>query len=472
MARKTKTVTPGASTNLTPPALPDHYDGSMETTGKYLVLFREDAVDSAKAMIKDIAGLTHLAMVADFDSDDEFDAEAASNAPGILFPEIGVAVLSGDPTQIGSLSIAAEGDGDRGILAVEPERIVHVMMEPGWVGAMSDPEPSTPSLTYLRGYRDAINHIYEQLATGGGAGAVAADPAVAAAFLDDAISTWGLKATRVVTSRFSGRGIRVAVLDTGFDSTHPDFVGRSVTMKSFVAGEPPQDGHGHGTHCIGTSCGPLRSTFGRRYGIAHRASIFAGKVLSNGGSGSDSGILAGIEWALTNRCQVVSMSLGASVGVGQPFSVVFESVARRCLQAGTIIIAAAGNTSRGANGRRLNPPNPVSHPANCPSIMAVAAVDSQLGIAPFSDGGINPNGGGVDIAGPGVDVYSSWPMPTRSRTISGTSMATPHVAGIAALLSEARGLTGNTLAQALTGTALRLNLPSRDVGAGLAQAPQ
>jgi len=115
----------------------------------------------------------------------------------------------------------------------------------------------------------------------------------------------------------------------------------------------------------------------------------------------------------------------------------------------------------------------VDRPANCPSILAVAAVDSRLGIAPFSCGGINPDGGGVDLAGPGVNVYSSWPMPTRYRTISGTSMATPHVSGIAALWLEARGLdtTAEALWQLLVANAQRLPLPARDVGTGLVQAP-
>jgi subtilisin len=122
----------------------------------------------------------------------------------------------------------------------------------------------------------------------------------------------------------------------------------------------------------------------------------------------------------------------------------------------------------------------VNRPANCPSIMAVAAVNSSLGIAPFSAGEINPNGGGVDIAAPGVAVFSSWPdpatvpgLPARYHTIDGTSMACPHVAGIAAMWLEARGAgtTAQALWQLLTGNARRLTLPSRDVGAGLVQAP-
>jgi subtilisin len=118
------------------------------------------------------------------------------------------------------------------------------------------------------------------------------------------------------------------------------------------------------------------------------------------------------------------MSLGAPVQPGQTFSRVFENAARRAVAAGTLIIAAAGNESH-----RPAVIAPVGHPGNCPSIVAVAAIDAQTRIASFSCGGINPQGGQVDIAGPGVQVRSTWPRPALYNTISGTSMATPHVAG-------------------------------------------
>ena len=454
-----------------------------EFTGRYLVLLRDDGVKEGLQAIKDVSGLKEVCNAADYGSAAVEMAEA-DQAEVFILDKLKVAVVDADPSQLGGLQAAATEDG--AILAVEPERMMY---------ALSDPVVSQFPYEYLRGYKDAVNHLFAQLTPGVTAETGAS--AVAAAFADDARFTWGLYASGVHKSRFSGRGIRVAVLDTGMDLDHPDFVGRVVPAqtRSFIAGQSVNDLNGHGTHCIGTSLGFQQLAGGmRRYGCAFRGEIFVGKVLSNAGSGNDSGILAGINWAITNQCRVISMSLGALVQPGEPFSKVYENVAQRALRSnpGTLIVAAAGNDSGipGTNNR-FEPPRPVSRPANCPSIMAVAALNSSLGIASFSNGGINPTGGGVDIAAPGQAVFSSVPVPfpasvqpihpiTRPvawpesyHTISGTSMACPHVAGIAALWLEARGAStsAQSLWQLLTGNARRLTLPSRDVGAGLVQAP-
>jgi subtilisin len=383
-------------------------------TGRSLVLFAQDGAERGVAALGTATGLTVASATAT-------GADLAA-AQAFLFQRLGVAIVAASPEEIRQA-------GDTGaILAIEPERTVFALEVPS-------PDPRLP---------------------GGGAA------------VDESQATWGVQAVGAAGSAHSGRGVGIAVLDTGFDDTHPDFAGRDLTMRSFVAGEPARDAHGHGTHCVGTATGPQHPATGPRYGIAHEARIFAGKVLADDGSGMDAQILAGINWAVENGCAVISMSLGAPTRPGQAYSQVFEQAARRALGAGALIVAAAGNESK-----RPAPPAPVGHPANCPSILAVAALDAELGIAPFSNRGLNPNGGQVDVAGPGVDVLSSWPMPTRYRTLSGTSMATPHAAGVAALLAQANpDSRGAALGMLLTGTARRLpDLPSADVGAGLVQAP-
>ena len=145
----------------------------------------------------------------------------------------------------------------------------------------------------------------------------------------------------------------------------------------------------------------------------------------------------------------------------------YETVGSRALDRGRLIIAAAGN-----NAERPDNPGFVGVPANSPSIMAIAAVNSASVPANFSARSGDVDGGRIDLAGPGVKVFSSWPMPNRYNSISGTSMATPHVAGIAALWCEATGYTGRELWTVLVQNALPLDVPTVDVGAGFVQAPQ
>jgi subtilisin len=388
---------------------PDFTAHEPETTGRFLVVFHSDAISEGMDELSQRADVNLVSAAADVSA-----VEEAPQADGIVFEQLGVAVLATPPER--SDSIMAAADAAQTVLAVEPERVVYA---------------TSSSFT-------------------------------------DADLTWGLQAVNVSASHATGRDVGVAVLDTGFDLQHPDFAGRNVTTDSFVPGEAVQDGHGHGTHCIGTSCGPRDGVPRPGYGVATEANIFAGKVLNNEGRGSDQSILAGIEWAIRNKCRVVSMSLGGRVQPGDSPSVVFERVARRARRKGTLIIAAAGNDSDREGGFIA----PVSHPANCESIVAVAALNSSLEVASFSNGSSSAAGGEVNIAGPGVAVHSSWPMPRRYRTISGTSMATPHVAGVAALFAELNpDATADELLRLILNAARSLPLPASDVGAGLVQAP-
>jgi subtilisin family serine protease len=253
--------------------------------------------------------------------------------------------------------------------------------------------------------------------------------------------------------------------------THPDFQNRKIVSKSFVE-DAIQDVSGHGTHCAGTAAGPLSPIDSRRYGIAYDAELYIAKVFPNeeNSGATENDIIQAMEWAIKSGCHIISMSLGSPTSPGDTYSRVYEAVARRALNRGTLIIAAAGNESQ----RETGVVNPVAIPASSPSIMAVAAVaaiDSGLQVADFSNGGINPEGGEINIAAPGVDVYSSVLMPHQYARFNGTSMAAPHVAGIAALYAQVTGFRGQQLWDVIIENAQDISLPAKDVGAGLVQAP-
>jgi subtilisin family serine protease len=417
----------------------------VQTTGRQVVVFADTRDD--EPVDWSAAGISDVADSRDFTSG-QVSAQALRGAGATVFARLGIAVVSAAPDQVTALQ-AASADR-RPVLSVSPELVHHVL--PADVGS------------YVEGYRDGVSDLAGRLvgAGGGGGEETPAPPPLE----DTAAATWGIQAVQAMTSPFTGRGVRVAVLDTGLDLAHPDFAGRAITSESFVEGvTSAQDGHGHGTHCTGTACGPRVPPAGPRYGIASEAEVFIGKVLSDEGSGEDGGILAGIDWAVANGCAVLSMSLGADVAEAHP---PYSAAGRRALQQGSLIIAAAGNNADRENGDF----GFVGAPANSVEVLAVGALDPRLVTAWFSARSLPAAGGEVDVAGPGVDVLSTWPMPTRYNTISGTSMATPHVAGLAALWAEATGRRGYELWATLTQASRRLTEPSVDVGSGLVLAPQ
>jgi len=289
-------------------------------------------------------------------------------------------------------------------------------------------------------------------------------------FKDTSAATWGVHAVNAMGVKQTGKGVKLAILDTGFDFTHPDFSGRSMHRKSFVGTRQAKDKEGHGTHIAGIAGGDRRGRDGARYGVASGARLYIGKILDDAGEGTDGQTLAGIEWALEKGCQIISMSFGAPVGEGEPWSEVFEQVARIAMANQCLLIAAAGNESeREAKGRRIAA---VNHPANCPGIMAVGALTAGLEIAGYScagPAGFKAGGriGQVDIAAPGDNILSAKNGGGYKRE-SGTSMATAFVAGVAALLWEQYPASnaGDIWAR-IVQQAWRLALPASDTGAGL-----
>lgn len=457
MAAKKKTVTTAAEPDAgtrTSSSVDDMLlaalargDDSLQT-GRYLATFKEGAGDAAAKSFS--AQGMRMADARDFTSQ-AASLENVADADGMVFPEIGVALIGGPAAAERGMAMAAEvAPVDSAIASIDPEYFVFSsdVTDAFFRTLAADGGTSNPG-EYLRGFLRAAETIAKDLGSAPGVPVVTEHEEQALVLG----ATWGLSACRVPPSTRSGAGIKVAVLDTGMDLGHPDFAGRSITSATFV-GQPVQDLHNHGTHCIGTSCGPQAPAGSTpRYGIAYRAAIFAGKVLSNSGGSVGGSVLAGMNWAIANRCDVISMSLG-SVTSAQPY---YTTAGQAALNAGLLMIAAAGNA--GSNV-------PTGAPANSPTIMAVAALDTNLAPTTFSQSGK------IEIAGPGVNIYSSFPRPARYGYMTGTSQATPHVSGCAALWAEtSSSLRGIALKQKLIQTAKKLHFPATRVGAGLVQAP-
>ncbi len=461
----------------------EHTGGTAEFTGRMIMTIidgdPQTHLKSALSALKSEAGLAHVCRASDFPIE-SFEPAQAASADLLVLDEIGVIVVQGDHDQ--KLRVQNLADTSAGTMILEPEvrnyalgHLATLSDDFGFGRADCEPPNAGQSLSeeFIRGYLAGTEAVLRRGTLPGSAGALLSG--ASQTFSDTAQATWGLQATRVLGSRATGRGIRVAVLDSGMDLGHPDFVGRSITHQSFVpaseADHMVQDINGHGTHCVGTACGPRQAATGRRgYGVASDAEIFIGKVLSHNSAsgrafGDDGWILSGINWALRNRCQVISISLGAPTN-SELFPTNYEFAAQQGLQRGSLIVAAAGNDSR----RSQNVIRPVSRPANCPSIVAIAAIDSAFRVANFSNRAIfSANGGEINASAPGVAVYSSVPRPQLYAHFDGTSMAAPHVAGLCALISQDTGLTGRDLYQELRRRARQQNLgDARDFGNGLA----
>ncbi len=224
-----------------------------------------------------------------------------------------------------------------------------------------------------------------------------------------------------------GTGVKVAIIDTGIDYTHPDLDANYRGGYDFANDDAdPKDDNGHGTHCAGIVA--AEDNLEGVIGVAPEADLYAVKVLNRFGSGLLSDVIAGIDWSVTNGMQVISMSLGTSV-----YSVSLEAACNSAYNAGLVLVAAAGNSGDG------DPTTyEYSYPAAYASVIAVGATDIT-DTAPYWSN----SGPYLELAAPGVSIYSTLPTyrVTLTRTygynygtLSGTSMACPHVTGTAALV--------------------------------------
>src|SRR5262245_26559940 len=303
------------------------------------------------------------------------------------------------------------------------------------------------------------------------AAAAALDPSIREIWLDRRLqlsldrSVPQIGAPSAWSQGYQGEGVVVAVADSGVDLTHPDLVGRVAVSRNFTA-EEDRDLVGHGTHVASIIAGSGAASSGKYKGVAPGATLISAKVCLINGCPLSS-IIKGIEWASGEQgAKVVNLSLGGTDSPGvDPLE---QAINELTEQYGTLFVIAAGNSGR---------PGTVSSPSTADAALSVAAVDRNEAIAPFSsrgpreDGAIKP-----EISAPGVGIVAALasgsnigsPIETFYTALSGTSMATPHVAGAAALLSQRHPEWGpHQLKAVLIGSAKRNPaLSTYDQGAG------
>ncbi|MFD5320311.1 S8 family serine peptidase [Streptomyces sp. NPDC127098] len=257
---------------------------------------------------------------------------------------------------------------------------------------------------------------------------------------------------------YDGEGVTIAVLDTGISNDHEDVTPQVVAEQNFSESPDTEDRHGHGTHVASTAAGTGAHSGGTYTGVAPGARLLDGKVLDDGGFGFDSGIIEGMQWAVDQGADIINMSLGGPATTEvDPME---EAVNTLSAESDTLFVIAAGNSGPDENS--------LGTPATADAALTVGAVDKQDQLADFSSVGGRLRDAAVkpDLTAPGVDIGAAaspgslieaegTPVADGYVAISGTSMATPHVAGAAAILAQAHpDWTGEQLKAALVGSAV------------------
>lgn len=395
-----------------------------EQSSRYIVVFKDQYESAASDIIAQAGGIAgnHLKLI---------HAQAAQ------LPSIAVGRLRADPR----------------VLRIDEDVVVYALQEPTWpVGATSicdwiptwpgcSPTPTlTPTLTPTPTPTPApIELSPTSTPTPTPQIVTSTQPIPWNITKIHAPEAWSVS---------SGSGVKVAVIDTGIDRDHPDLQANLVGCVNFIQSwKTCEDDNGHGTHVAGIIAAQNNSI--GVVGVAPQARLYALKVLDRRGSGYLSDIIEALEWSVANGIGVINMSLGTASNVQS-----FHDAIMRVAGAGITQVAAAGNSGPSANT--------VTYPAKYPEVVAVAAIDSNNNVTSWSSRGPE-----VDIAAPGASVYSTY-RGNSYRTLSGTSMASPHVAGVVALrLALYPGQSPQSIESLLEATAGVLAFDATLVGAGL-----
>ncbi|MBB5787866.1 S8 family peptidase [Jiangella mangrovi] len=356
---------------------------------------------------------------------------AAGSLDRELFNVTGLIAQGYDGDTLPLIVTYAAGAASRSAPPAPAHAVVTATLES--VGALAVAAPADGLAAFWR-------DITADLPSAGDAGRAAAAP-IEKVWLDARVrptlseSVPQIGAPAAWAAGYDGTGVTVAVLDTGYDPAHPDLAGR-VTQAADFSGTSVQDVNGHGTHVAATVAGTGAASDGARRGVAPGADLLVGKVIGDDGTGQNSWLIDGMEWAVAQGADIVSMSLSSEVTDGtDPLS---QAVNDLTADSGTLFVAAAGNEGPGATSVRA--------PGVADAALSVGAVDKSDVLAGFSSRGprFRDNAIKPEITAPGVAIVAARaagtslgePVDAHYTSLNGTSMATPHVSGAAALLLQ------------------------------------
>lgn len=465
------------STSVRAPAQASAYDPTTEPTGRKIVYQRQDRPGGGREMAQALAMISPIFMSSSgIASRDSAVASAAffsrmDGPQALMFENDGVAIID---EQAG----ASAADARSAVATLDPERFV--VRDEYLVSVNADLRER--GRAWLQNATDLLVDYVLQDTDGGGprpspAGGGAEEPSRFEARGGDGFA-WHVNMIGGGDAA-GGKDIKVAVLDSGVDVEHPDLVhalrlGDPQFCANFV--DPNRDPldvndeFGHGTHVAGLVAGRPDTLYGEGYGVSPGVRLMIAKVLDNDGFGPEGRIIQGMIWARDNDAQIINLSLGRTVLTAadqrRDEAGEYANIAKTCIDRGCLVVAAAGNQSRRRERRLVAP---VNAPANVEHALAVAAIDRFGAIADFSNGNVFGGGGVVNLAAPGVEVWSAAPGRRMFRPLPGTSMATPIVSGAAARIALATGLRGKDLLVELLNRTRSLGHPSSDQGNGLVQ---